>query len=613
MKLNRRIDYFAASSFALFALLVFAAVSPVVKTNTFADEPILGDTELAISTSALEMVASNIATEGTFVESSPANIEVSTTNYTGYKLTIAASDPTSLDAGKLINGAYAIEPISTPAIADDFENNTWGLLPSMVNSTANSVYQPAPTDAEIIINETTAANRTADNYTLAFGAKVNYNIPAGRYSNTFVIAATPNPVMYGIVFAPSVDTGITNIPEAQYGTVLTNEVVISDQIPERSGYDFVSWCAGEVTTSAGIDTCDADSYFPGSTIDMLTLASPFVEFKTMWTPTTYTISYDLDEGTALDNPTEYTIVMEDITLNRPTRDGYKFMGWTGTDLTEPTKDVVIPAGSIGNRSYVATWVLRTCEFTSETFAYTGGVQSWTVPAGCDGTYQLEVWGGAGGSAKGGYSVGNKELVVGDELDIVVGGAGTAGGNAGYNGGGTGGGENSNYATGGGGATHIALHNDTYTTLKSYANATTAAEYVLLVAGGGGGSVGTWNYGGTSTRIGGAGGGESGLSGSTWHDEGDSGTAGYGATQTAAGCGGRCGSFGQGGVGSGAYHGFGGGGGGGWYGGGGGVAGVRWSCSGGGGSGWIGGVEDGTMESGIQSNAGQATITYLDAE
>ena len=71
---------------------------------------------------------------------------------------------------------------------------------------------------------------------------------------------------------------------------------------------------------------------------------------------TYTISYALAGGTvATENPTTYTIESDAITLNNPTRDGYTFAGWTGTDLTEATETVTIAQGSTGNRTYTATW------------------------------------------------------------------------------------------------------------------------------------------------------------------------------------------------------------------------------------------------------------------
>ena len=52
---------------------------------------------------------------------------------------------------------------------------------------------------------------------------------------------------------------------------------------------------------------------------------------------------------------KYTIETEDFTLTNPTKDGYTFDGWTGTDLSEKTQTVTIPTGSIGNREYAANW------------------------------------------------------------------------------------------------------------------------------------------------------------------------------------------------------------------------------------------------------------------
>lgn len=78
---------------------------------------------------------------------------------------------------------------------------------------------------------------------------------------------------------------------------------------------------------------------------------------------TYTITYELDGGTLSNAPTQYDKNSGTITLPRPTRDGYRFTGWTGTDLTEKTLDVVIPAGSTGDREYTANWVeTRTVTF-----------------------------------------------------------------------------------------------------------------------------------------------------------------------------------------------------------------------------------------------------------
>ena len=76
------------------------------------------------------------------------------------------------------------------------------------------------------------------------------------------------------------------------------------------------------------------------------------------------VGYNLAGGTvATENSTSYTIESDAITLNNPTKTGYTFAGRTGTDLDEATTTVTIPAGSIGNRTYTATWTVNEYDVT----------------------------------------------------------------------------------------------------------------------------------------------------------------------------------------------------------------------------------------------------------
>lgn len=76
--------------------------------------------------------------------------------------------------------------------------------------------------------------------------------------------------------------------------------------------------------------------------------------KASWKVIIYSITYNLNGGTA-SNPTSYNIESETITLTEPKRNGYTFVGWTGTDLNTKTKEVKINKGSIGDRVYYANW------------------------------------------------------------------------------------------------------------------------------------------------------------------------------------------------------------------------------------------------------------------
>src|SRR6218665_2787835 len=129
--------------------------------------------------------------------------------------------------------------------------------------------------------------------------------------------------------------------------------------------------------------------------------------------------------------------------------------------------------------------------TSQTFSYTGGMQTFTVPT-CVSTITVEVWGAEGSQAihpiggvnaggRGGYATGVLTVTAGQVLNIFVGGAGTIGGSStvplggGYNGGG-----NAllngfiNSAGGGGGASDIRVGGTALTDRR-------------IVGGGGGGA------------------------------------------------------------------------------------------------------------------------------
>ncbi len=75
----------------------------------------------------------------------------------------------------------------------------------------------------------------------------------------------------------------------------------------------------------------------------------------------YNITYNNIDGCTFttDNPVVYTTTSDTITLNNPTRNGYTFIGWSGTGLTgSDTTEVIIQNNSTGDREYTANWNLN---------------------------------------------------------------------------------------------------------------------------------------------------------------------------------------------------------------------------------------------------------------
>ena len=51
----------------------------------------------------------------------------------------------------------------------------------------------------------------------------------------------------------------------------------------------------------------------------------------------------------------YTVETSTFTLSNPERQGYKFIGWSGTGISDKSETVTVSNGSYGNRTYTANW------------------------------------------------------------------------------------------------------------------------------------------------------------------------------------------------------------------------------------------------------------------
>ena len=159
-------------------------------------------------------------------------------------------------------------------------------------------------------------------------------------------------------FEPGGGEGSMEDLTAAYGS----DITLTKNTFTRTGYRFTGWKATELTDSVdplsqmlkAARTVALDGMYDDE--DTLSGVTKNVTLTAQWEIIEYTITYDLDGGSAEpSNPENYTVESDEITLISPEKEGYTFMGWTGTDLTGTTKTVTIPTGSVGDRSYTAVW------------------------------------------------------------------------------------------------------------------------------------------------------------------------------------------------------------------------------------------------------------------
>lgn len=86
----------------------------------------------------------------------------------------------------------------------------------------------------------------------------------------------------------------------------------------------------------------------------------------------FPISYMLFGGSVSGNRDFYLAGTDTFTLNNPTREGYTFSGWTGSNGNSPSTNIKISKGDVGNKKFVANYKANTYEIS---YNSNGGIGS----------------------------------------------------------------------------------------------------------------------------------------------------------------------------------------------------------------------------------------------
>ena len=173
---------------------------------------------------------------------------------------------------------------------------------------------------------------------------------------------------YGGAIATTSAEPVITFGGTDYYTLGTQFTISHGDAPNGYHEDFKGY---QVKNASGDDiTATALS---GSTLTLL--EGDDISVTALYDLAEYTITYDLDGGEIVIGvgniayPTTYTVLSKEIKIDYdylsifgndflPHRDGYDFLGWTGPGYDEPTKVIIIPSGSYGNRTYTANWQIE---------------------------------------------------------------------------------------------------------------------------------------------------------------------------------------------------------------------------------------------------------------
>ena len=272
------------------------------------------------------------------------------------------------------NGFYLVQRFGTGQITGKWTTFNFGTKLTQPSYVMNFEYDYYPTDYTITYNLDGGTNSSSnpDSYTVLYGVTFSNPTKAGydfvgwydangnkisginegcnatfsdtadlysklktRTTGNVSITAKWTPHNYTISY--NLNGGTAN-NKTSY-TIETEKFTLN--APTKKGYTFLGWTASNGTTAQ-----------KSVSIDKGTTGNK--SYTANWTPINYTITYNLDGGTA-NNKTSYNIETATFTLSNPTKNGYVFVGWTGSNGTTKQTNVSIAKGSTGNKSYTANW------------------------------------------------------------------------------------------------------------------------------------------------------------------------------------------------------------------------------------------------------------------
>ena len=112
--------------------------------------------------------------------------------------------------------------------------------------------------------------------------------------------------------------------------------------PTKEGYRFAGWeLDGKPFVSGNTWNEDRDTVL-----------------KAKWTLLQYHVTYDLAGGSFAEGevlPKTYTVESKTFSIPDPTREGFTFLGWTGSNGDVPQTGIAVASGTTGSLSFLANW------------------------------------------------------------------------------------------------------------------------------------------------------------------------------------------------------------------------------------------------------------------
>lgn len=203
-------------------------------------------------------------------------------------------------------------------------------------------------DTDAVISDPTKAGYTFLGWLVngAGTARKDLTLRKEAYLDNITLTATWEQNPYTVTWNVNEGDKLTGegyTVEAFYGNPIT-----APGDPARRGYTFGGWYTDGSTFAEDTKFNNGDKMPEGD-----------LTYYAKWTLIQYSITYNLNGGTNhAENPAEYNVGSEKITLLDPTKTGYRFDGWYDNDAFAGEPVTKIAVGSTGNVTLYAKWTIK---------------------------------------------------------------------------------------------------------------------------------------------------------------------------------------------------------------------------------------------------------------
>lgn len=239
-------SWLGISSGAILSILVICLLCPLTFNHANAAE-ISREVSTQVQANVNSMVAVSLPSTinldvvpkstGNYTFSS-ANLKVATNSISGYAVFLKTAEDNNALQNSDQSISAEIKATSAPKPLTELEDNSWGYALSTDLINENSVFAavPATISDAVIRTDTISIDDTSitNNYNLAFGTKINTNLPAGSYSNSVLVSVVANPLT------------VTNLNQLVYMQDMSSDICANTLIG---------------STKQLIDTRDGNSYW----------------------------------------------------------------------------------------------------------------------------------------------------------------------------------------------------------------------------------------------------------------------------------------------------------------------------------------------------------------